>query len=86
MGARALDSWISTCWWYSEPTDAIRCKDERKTLEMNVSDRVLDSKKGISKNIIRASSTMCLNLVTRCGFGSKIIDFEQKHWKTKENQ
>ena len=54
---------------------------------MNVSDRVLFSKqKELAKNIIRASSTMRLKLTTRYDFGSKIIDFEQKHWKTKENQ
>ena len=64
----------------------MRRKDERKTPEMNVSDRVLFSKNELAKNIIRASSTMRLNLTTRYGFGSKIIDFEQKHWKTKENQ
>ena len=52
MGARALarwTGWISTGWWYSGPTDAIRRKDEQKTPEMNVSDRVLFSKKGINK-------------------------------------
>ena len=88
MGAGRWTGWISTGWWYSGPTDTIRRKDERKTPEMNVSDRVHVSKKELAKNIIRASSTMRLNMVTRYGFGSKIMkfhNFEPKSTKNKGN-
>ena len=85
MEARALDRLdfdrLVVFWTY-------RRKDERKTPEMNVSDRVLFSKEELAQNIIRASSTMRLKLTTRYGFGLKIVKFNnfgQKSTKNKGN-
>ena len=60
----------------------------RKHWKWTFSDRVLFSKKELAKNIIRASSTMRLNLTTHYGFGSKIMkfhNFEPKSTKNKGN-
>ena len=81
MGPGRWTGWISTGWWYSEPSGArMNGKHRKWTFQIEC----FSAKKELAKNIIRASSTMRLKLTTRYGFGSKIMKFNNFKRKTKK--